>query len=682
LLYIDIHAKDLYIHARGYKVSIKRGCLALILIVIVQISLFAQTHLSVPLGHPVYHIIENAQIRGLCGFLPNAKPYSQAQILSIIEEILNASENLSSGQLTQQERAVLNEYRRAFSPKETGLDMVRGAFFTDATWNDFYFSAEVGFGLDLGFSGAFYPFADGYKFSIDDNAKFEGANHPGSGDFFYGLDSRLNISLTGDLGRDLSYGFSISGGVFKSPRALLGAYNTYYDGFPDDEDDVGYARRNRLINSYNEPLAYFPYTYKKKWDGPLWFTTQVDNAGHKAWPDEISIGYSLIPELSGNLLNGHVLYRIARLDREWAGMTTNGSLVLNQSAQPFLAGEITFVPFPWLSFSSLTGVLEYSGILETSGSGNKSSAETFQNAFSINVLELNILNFFHIDIGSSAIWPKRFEIGYAFPLADNFLYQNNIGDFDNMALFLNIQGQFPGLGKIWASLFLDEMNPEGNFFEKSRQMYSFQFGGSVYIPWFTGLSFSSVTFSYTKVEPYTYTHTREQLPWYDNRLRMETNYVNNGKSLGHYIPPNSDEILVRFDTIPAPNSIIGFQYQLIRHGADYGDRAVGGSSLWSELDPNGRSDKPNLRKYFLHDGAYQWMHIFKFRGEYSFTGLKLPFKLFCEVGAVYSYFTDIDRSIEPNSGYSSPYNVVNGNPAYPHALSLIFVLGLKLFPKW
>jgi hypothetical protein len=416
-------------------------------------------------------------------------------------------------------------------------------------------------------------------------------------------------------------------------------------------------------------MAFFPYTYKKKWEGSVWYTTDVSNSGHQGWPQELAIGYSMIPELAGEFLNGHIFYRFASLDREWGGMTSNSSLVLNQSAQPFLAGEITFAPFEWLSFSSLTGVLEYNNT-----AGIQESAETSQNAFSIVMLELNINRIAHIDIGSTVVWPKRFELGYLFPLADNFLYQNNIGDFDNMALFLSIQGQLPGMGKLWFSLFLDEANPESDFWVKSKEMYAFQVGASARFLW---LPFGSVTLSYTKIEPYNYTHIRESVPWYGD-LPMETNYVNNGKSLGHYIPPNSDEILFRLDSIPVPRSLARLQYQLIRHGADYGDRAVGGSSLMSELDPRGRGSKPNLRKYFLHDGAYQWTHIFKLMGEYSFTGFNVPVKLFCELGGVYSYFTDIDGEV--NSGSKYDYSVID-TPLYPHSLGFIGVFGIKIFPK-
>jgi len=619
------------------------------------ISLVAQTQLSVPLGDPVYHVIEQAQIRGLCGFLPAAKPYSKAMILSIIDEILNSNEARRFGRLNEDERKILEQFRVDFGPGKNGIDKMRGTYFTDKTWNNVYFSGELGFGANLIFAGGYYPNED---------------------DFYGATDSTLSISFKGDLGRNTSYGFTLHGGIFKSPRKELGPYHTYNPGFNNGEvgpypDTPWY--KDEVITTYSEPLAFFPYTYKKNWDGSVWYTTDVSNSGHEGWPQELSVGYSMLPELAGTLLNGHVSYRIARLDREWGGMTNNGSLVLNQSAQPFLAGEVTITPFTWLSISSLTGVLEYNNV-----KGIKDSAAANQNAFSIVMLEANYKSYFHVDFGSTAIWPKRFELGYIFPFADNLLYQDNIGDFDNMAAFLDIYGQFPGLGKLWFSFFLDETNlaemkPNSGFFEKSKHMYAYQIGASVQIP---ALAFSSVTVSYTKNEPYNYTHPKSPVPWYGD-LPMETSYANNGKSLGHYIPPNSDEILVRFDTMPMLRSVVGFQYQLIRHGADYGDRAVAGSSLLSELDPMRHIDKPNLRKYFLHDGAYQWMHIFKLKGEYSFAGFNVPVKAFCELGVVYSYFTDIEGEV--NSG-SRPYSTID-TPEYPHSRGFIGVLGVRIFPK-
>ena len=649
----------------------KKGLVTFVFFSVLNMSIFGQTHISVPLGHPVYLVIEQAQMRGLCGFLPSVKPYSKAQIVSIINKILNNDEERRFGGLTEAEKKMLEQFKNDFTVVKEGFDWIRGTLFFEETRNDVYFSGELGIGIDAVFAGSYYHIAGGYQYNEDDSDLFMGANHPGPGDFFADYTIQPSISFKGNLGRNASYGLTIIGFIGESPRAVLGRY--YYDiAKYNSSGDSGDLR-----TVYSEPLAYFPYTYKKRWDGFLFAIGDYSSSSQIAWPEGLSVGYMMIPELAGDFFDGHFFYRFSRIDREWGGLTTNGSLVLNQSAQPFMAFETVITPFPWISFSSLTGVLEFDPAPDSGNSADlKGASETFQNAFSIVMLEASVKNILNITLGSSVVWPKRFELGYLFPFAENFMYQNNIGDFDNLALFLNAQLQYPGIGKLWLSFCLDELNIQNldRVFEMDRMMYIYQFGTSFQVPW---ISFASFSMSYTKNEPYNYTHPRIKTPW-NGSAYMEQNYVNFGKSLGHYIPPNSDEILIRFEMMPVSQLTTRFQYQLIRHGAEYGDRAVDGSSLYSELNGS-RNTNPALRKFFLRDGAYQWMHIFKLRGEYSFTALKAPVKLFAEIGGVYSYFTDIEG--EANSGNKGIYSIIN-TPQYPTSISFIGIIGFQLFPEF
>jgi hypothetical protein len=156
---------------------------------------------------------------------------------------------------------------------------------------------------------------------------------------------------------------------------------------------------------------------------------------------------------------------------------------------------------------------------------------------------------------------------------------------------------------------------------------------------------------------------------------MEIAYVNNGVSLGYYLPPNADELLLRFEAMPAVSTSVHFQYQMIRHGADFGPNAPDGSSYQSELDPSGRDDKSVLRKYFLQDGAYQWQHILKVGCDHTFS--KFPLKVFAEAGVVFSYFTNIDG--QANAGSASDYHIVDEAP-YTKSTNLILTLGIKFFP--
>jgi hypothetical protein len=260
------------------------------------------------------------------------------------------------------------------------------------------------------------------------------------------------------------------------------------------------------------------------------------------------------------------------------------------------------------------------------------------------------------------------------PIISSFFYQNNIGDFDNMALTFNIKLQYPGLGNIWFSLFVDEMKVDTKWWVLDRTMTAAQAGVNIQLPI---LAFSSISLSYTMVNPYCYTHNRNIDPWFGS-LPMETSYTNNGVSLGYYIPPNSDELLFRFKTMPVKNLVTHLQYQMIRHGADYGSSEVDGSSLLSELDPSNRDGtNPILKRYFLHDGAYQWMHIIKAGVEWNLP--KLPVALYCEAGIIDSFFSNIDEEANV-TGSAHPYFVIDTSE-YPISTGYIIVIGVKIFPR-
>jgi hypothetical protein len=606
-----------------------------IILVICAVSdvLFAQTHISVPLDNSIYYILEQAQLRGLVDPLPAVKPYSKTVILDAIDTILN------SGKLSDAERAILGDSRRRLTNARPGMSCERGTyrFVTRNKQGENLFSGDIGVGIKSVISGGFYPQKK---------------------DVVWGTNDWVSAFMDGDVGKRLSFDITISGGLIRAPRDYLGTYDTYWEGFVSSDANSPYI--NDPIDVYDESGAFFPYAFQKEWDGFVFGTAGITASGLEKWPGSRGIGSSLQSELSGELFDGALTMRFGRLRREWGAMAEGSSLTFNRYAQPFLAVEATINPVSWFAFSSLTGILEYYN------SKGKDSAWSFQNAFSIEQLEINYKNYLHIDVGSSVVWPKRFELGYIFPLNNNFLYQYNIGDFDNMGLFFNIRGQYPGVGALWFSVFLDELEvaSASRLFELDRHMFAFQGGLKAVIPW---LPFASVRLSYTKIEPYTYTHPRIYAPWLandpNNNNPSETSYTNNGVGLGYYLPPNSDEILLRIETMPVPSTGIHVQYQLIRHGADHGDDAVDGSNYRSELDP----DRGSITKQFLQDGAYQWLHIVKAGANHTFTNFAFPFELFGEAGVVYSYY----------KGFRS------ANAAqYLDSFGVIVTIGFKLFPRW
>jgi hypothetical protein len=615
-----------------------------IIALVLAAPLCAQSHVSVALDAEVYRIFELAETRGLCGPLPGVKPYSRAVVLKAIGQILDTEEGADGksrrGALTETERRILIDMRKTYlNGTRVGWDTSRGAYHIGG--------ADIGAQIDTVASVGLYP-----------DAKAAGENW-------------LGVFMRGDLGASLSYAYQIAGSPFiYAERDIIGSYHTYYNGFPSETNaDAGNLPNNvdQTIVTYGQPLGYFPYTYKKRWDSSVWSWQKVDNSGQVGWPEDISIGYFIRAELDGSLFDDRFSFRFGRMEREWGAMSAGSSLILNQAARPFMAVESMFKLFDELRLSSITGILEY----DTARGLTDSS---FQNAFSLTMLEFDYKNYFHVDFGSTSVWAKRFELGYLFPDPVAFLYQGAIGDYDNVAAFLNLKGTAPGIGKLWFSLFLDEINFEKGIFELDRAMYAWQAGIAAPLP---VLPFAQVKLSYTKVEPYAYTHTRDIMPWYGS-TPMERAYMNNGAGLGHYLPPNADELLLRFDTMPAAKTQIHAQYQMIRHGADHGPQAVDGSSFFSELAPANRSENPVLRKYFLHDGAYQWTHVLKIGLTRTFSPKNaIPVKLFAETGVVFSYYTSIDGSA--NTGRSSAFKVID-TPDYPQSTVFIATVGIRIFP--
>jgi hypothetical protein len=612
------------------------------------VPVLSQTHTSVNLDSQVYYILEQAEIRGFCSPLSGARPYTQSVVIAAINEIFSSD---NSKKLNATEREILEQYRDRLAKPKTGIDWQRGAWYgeTSVGKTDTLLSGNIGVGANVEGSGGFY-------------SSFEERH--------FGMEVWLQAYLNGDIGRYISYGLSAEGGLMQIPRKKIGEGNTYYSTFVPADPEGEYL--NRPTTVYSEPLTYFPYTYKKRWDGSVFFLQNL--GGYESWPNTIAGGYNLLAELTSSFLDNKFILRMGRITRDWGTGPLGSSLALNQMARPFLGIEGEFAPLSWFSMASLTGVLEYFNDERIEGpSGIKGSSMTNQNVYSATMLQLRYKNYVFFDIIDTVVWPKRFEIGYLVPIVSNFFYQNNVGDFDNMALTFNLKLQYPGLGNIWFSLFLDEMKIDTTWWLLDRTMTAAQAGLNIQLPI---LAFSSIILSYTMINPYCYGHNRNFNPWFGD-LPMETSYTNNGVGLGYYLPPNSTELLFRFKTMPVKDLVTQLQYQMIRHGADYGSSEVDGSSLLSELDPYDRENNLVLRRFFLHDGAYQWMHIIKAGLEWNLP--KLPVALYGEAGVVISYFTNIEEKANVN-GEEYPYFVIDTSE-YPKSTGFVVKIGVKIFPR-
>lgn len=633
---------------------------------------FAQTHNNVYVEDEIYQIIDTAQLRGLCSFMGTSKPYTEYQVLKAINQILDHEDKLKPAEIEY-----LREYKETHNQKAVEKNPGFMHLKIDNKKEGFPVSFLYDFGLQVNASGGLYT-----------DKKFNQ----------FGVDIIPTINFRGDISKYLSY--RMIGSVSMSTMPLYKVsddyfigYSWYNDGVKEflngefQEDGTPYPEpKRRTITKYLNN-SYLPYSYSKPWDGSIYLLTNLSTSGLEGWATEFGMSGFINGEINLDFFDSMIQLKAGRQRHEYLAMDVGSSLVLNKSARPFFAGELLFQPFEFIKFSSLTGMLEYPNndyIYQKAYPQDTylDDAYFWQNCVSLNMLELDF-PYFHFDFGSSTIWPKRTELAYLFPLINYVFYQNNVGDYDNTALFGDIKLRKPGVGAIWASLFLDEINGLNNDPTTStRAMFAGQLGGKIVIPW---LPFATVSLRYTKVEPYCYTHQAvNYTPWY-NQYICE-NYTNNGSSLGYYLDPNSDETLLRFDVQPTSKIAASFQYQFIRHGADYGSQQVPGSSLYSELSPKNREE---LKKYFLHDGAYNWMHIINVSMSYTNRKSSIPFSVMGSAGFMYSYYTAIDQDIydrrheygnngNSGAGKNTPFHIVNSEE-YPIQCGFVLTLGLKLW---
>lgn len=656
----------------------KKKLLLISIISILNIYLFSQSNNTIDIKDEIYDVLLTAEMKGLCEPLSTIKPYTELYVIEKIDQIINNLKNNEDDNEWKKnsnklEITFLEDYKKRFI-KDDGLSLKDMSYSISEQKDDLPVSLLVDFSSNGFFSGGFYS---------DSNLNS------------FGYEVWEDVNISGNLGNNISYRSTGYLDITKMNLTKLGTYDIGWWWYDDYGEKDSFIREehfsDRYINTYRN-YAVLPYSYKKQWDGSVYYLHGgVNSAGLTGWPFEPSLGFGMQGEIHGTFFENLLEVGIGRYNREWGAMDTGSSLVLNSNAHPFFGIDISAKPFKWLTFSTLTGFLEFpnQGFISSNnwytsdGEGNMidevKDSYFFHNMFSMSKLDFDIKNI-HWDFGSTVIVPNRFELGYSFPLVDRVVYQNSVGDYDNLALYSNLKFSYPGIGYVWGSVFLDEVNAlKTNIFNNTRCMFAYQGGAKINIPW---IPFGSFSMRYTKVEPYCYTHEAldpvSQQPYYSHYI--SESYVNNGDSLGYYLPPNADELLVKFNTKPLPSASLDIRYQLIRHGVDWGSGSniYSGSSIYSEL-PAGKygPGRNNLHKYFLRDGVYEWMNVFAIEAAYDFNKYGAPLKLYGTIGYVNNWFTTIGKATPSRTTSYEKFT----SDEYKNTNGVILSIGIKAFAK-
>ena len=559
-----------------------------------------RSNLAVELGHPVYAVIETAELRGALTRLSSVKPYTRAQIAELLARIQG-----NMGLFSQAER---DEIARLSAEFSTGAKGDIG----QAMWRASNDKAAVGA-------------------HIEATGRFDAA----------GVVGAAAAGLAG----------SGSSGAWTGDPADLWHLNSMFQAYVKMYPEPWLSLWGTIGVTYDkiERDLYMPYSFTKEWDSyHNKVSTSPTTDGEEDYP---TWSFDLQSDIAGASESGTFTYRLSRFRRDW-GMGS-GSLSLSGTARPFMGLEFQFRPSELFSISHLVGSLgnwEEGGVDReiTKDSKGDYTAITEQKMFAIQRLELFPFPWLTLGASGTMIGSKRFELGYLSPMMFAVEYQVTVSDIDNMALQGDIQFLLKGIGKLYASAFVDEMELSGpaEWFSRPRNMFAYQGGGAFTLP---GLPFGVVSAQYTKIEPFVYAHYPV---WtHDSRLRVDESYTHDGENLGYYLPPNSDELLLRVDTRFGSGWRLSLGYRLIRHGDN---EPASGKTFLTDWQIYGDVDKyqdyGNLKKYpdknFLHDGIYEYHNIGEVQAWWRppeaplVFGVKVPMELGIGYGLSHSRYED------------------------------------------
>jgi hypothetical protein len=551
----------------------------------------APDRLAVELTHPVYGIIETAELRGVLSRLSSVKPYTRAQVAEFLATIAGRM-----GEFSPAERDMIAAFSAEFAP-----DAFEGA----PLWKSADGKAAAGARVEAVFRTSPGGIAD----------LMAGSGGVAAADLWH-LNSRVVPYLEGEIAPWLSIKGEAGFDIDKIERDL-----------------------------------YLPYEFSKEWDaGHIDFSDErwtsdpymdkYDGGKKILYP---MFSYDIRQDIAAATDSGSLLVRLSRYRRDWG--VGSGSFALSGTARPFVGLEMAFRPSRLFAVSSLVGSLtnwtqmsveKSTAKADVDGDGElEYSAISWQKMLGLQRMELFPFDWLTISATSTLIGAKRLELGYFSPLLFSVMYQNQLADIDNLGVQVDGSVQIPRVGKLYGSFYADEMeitHPD-ELFTKARNMFALQGGAKIPLP---GMPFFVMTAQYTKIEPYVYAHYPTWYP--DYRLRVDTSYTQDGENLGYYLPPNSDEFLIRLQAMPAPGWRASLSYSYIRHGTGDG----GNVDDWMDYSV----DIYSYTKDFLHDGIYEYSHVAKANVSWRpaeapcVFGVTLPMELGAGFGLSYTWQED------------------------------------------
>jgi hypothetical protein len=440
---------------------LKKVLIGLFLVLMIMSPLSAAVYTSVPVDHWVYRLLDAAEIRGLISRQVATRPYSADKIMKLLVQIQGQKESISAAE-DQKITDLLSEFTLTYGKEEHGFDEVLSNGFVRTYDENLNMGASMG--VEISTSQGLLLGTDSY-------------------------DSRNSVLafLKGDLGNSVSFNMNFGVSV-----------------------------------DHLDPAVYLPTEFTIPCEG--YYRSVTDGFGKVTSLPSPGFyeGTQMFPELSASYLDGAVNLRWGSINRDWGPGLNN--LQISSTARTFDGIEAEVDISSWMRYSVMTGSLGIFTLDTLDGedffSDNMFDKENFRfnNNLSAHRVEVDVTPNLTLALWESVVWEKRFEIGYLNPLTIYMFEQNNLGDLDDMIAGFDANYTLPGKARLYGAMGLSEFHDIGSLktmLTAPRNIMALQAG--VVIPLKIG-SFSSLTFQWTYIAPFFYSHypTMEEVATIDS----------------------------------------------------------------------------------------------------------------------------------------------------------------------
>lgn len=383
-------------------------------------SLWAQGQLAVPLDHPVYRIIESAELNGTVARVSSVKPYTRSQVAEFLASIQAGMDRFSPA-----ERGMIAAFAREFTAGYGDRPLwvspegkARAGVGTDA-------AIKAGVGTGLGQA------KDLWQLASHVTPYLAGSPAPW-------------ISFKGEAGFTID---KIEKGLY-----LPYAFTKEWDAWHIDFSDVRYSTGEK---------DYPSFSYDLRQD----IAAATDSN-------------SLIVRMSRfrrDWGTGSGSLSLSGTARPFVGIEAQF-----RPSRFFAISHVTGSLANWQKMENERRSDEYLA----DPSKPEENKISWQKMLAVQKMELFPSDWLTLSATATMVGAKRLELGYMSPFIFMVMYQNHLADVDNLAVQVDASVQLPRLGKLYGSFYADEMELTNlsQLFTRPRNMFALQAGLRIPLP--------------------------------------------------------------------------------------------------------------------------------------------------------------------------------------------------------